>query len=87
MDCLHIEIRIEETLAIDYCHPRLSSFWQPQLQPHKLYDVWFLSVHFGLTTKSVLSAGLVPLMGSEVIIYNVYLQLIFKLNTSLKIFL
>lgn len=73
MDCLHIEIRTEEILAIDYYHLHLLDSWQLQLQHHRLYDVWFHSVHFGLTTRSVPSTGLEPLVGSELVMHQVYL--------------
>lgn len=74
MDYLHTEIGTEEILATDYCRLRLLNFWQPQLQPHKLYVVEYLFVHFGPIIKFVPSTELVLPVESVLIVHYVHIS-------------
>lgn len=64
MDYSRIEIGTEETPATDYCHLRLSNFWQLRLQRRRLYVGYSRFVRFGLTVKFVPSIGLAHLVES-----------------------
>lgn len=71
MDCLRTEIGTEEILAIDYCHLHLLNFWQPRLQPRRLYVVEYPFAHFGLIIKFVPSTELVLPVESVLVVYYV----------------